>query len=273
MIKGKSTDRFSKTTKTYNCPYCQDTGLILEKRIDSVTYGEPNELEYAVTCPHCGGIAARAEGFQKLSHMPLVFCKDDLSNIDWDIYTDDKGKKIDISDVKELIELFVEHFMDKDGEGEGLYFYSKSRGSGKTYLATCLANTLMNKYGISAKFVSASELIALDKKEDDQIEGLCTCRLLILDDLGAVKSAADWNNSIIFRIIDSRLNSRLSTVITSNCTIEKLPVDTRIIDRIFSIALEIHLPEVSIRLQKSRQAHVDLIRKWKSEKKKDEVII
>lgn len=104
-------------------------------------------------------------------------------------------------------------------------------GSGKTFLACCIANALLAE-GKTVLFIVVPDLLeqikaTYDAKNENDItesELLDTARevpLLILDDLGA-HNYTDWTRNIIFTIINHRLNYLLPTVITTNNSLGEL---------------------------------------------------
>ena len=118
---------------------------------------------------------------------------------------------------------FVENFPDKSN-----FFIFGDTGTGKTHLACCIATEIINK-GYSAVFVKTPEFIDLcyqrfnDKtgEKGAMYERLFDCDLLVLDDLGADYSTRN-TPSLVLTLIDERLNSGLSTVITSNLDISQI---------------------------------------------------
>ena len=171
---------------------------------------------------------------------------------------------------KKTIDCFVHDFDKWESEGFGLYICSRTKGSGKTFLASCICNSLMNRNAIRARFVSATELLDIaqsgDKSSEDEykknpIKKLCDCKLLVLDDIGMKKTGNEWMNEELFKIIDSRMTQGLVTIITSNQKPDELNVDDRIIERIQKMTVVIELPEYNVR---SKEAHAKKIEFFKS---------
>ena len=248
----------TKDLKTYldnenKCPHCKD-GYILRNDEEGRTI--------ASKCPYCnGGHMLKVDNIKKYSHLPNAFYDSDLTNFNWEIYKDNSGKQINIMTQKKIVEKFVWNF--EDWEGMGLYIYSKTKGSGKTFLASAICNTLIKKYAIKTKFVSAVDLIRVDKgeMEEETIDNLCKCKLLVIDDLGIRQCGTDWINSVLFKILDSRINSKLSTIITSNISVSELDLDDRVVDRINAQTIEIPLPELSVRTRESDKKKTELLKR------------
>ena len=241
------------------CEYCKGGGWIIVKKSTTKSrqlYGKTEKgeevlLDYAEPCPHCnGGAAQKTEDVRARANIPATFYDASIENFKWDAYTDDKGKTIDLSMQKKFVDSFIMDFPKWQEKGIGFYIFSKIRGSGKTFLASCICNSLMVKYQISTKFVSASSLIDLAKQDTggkNPIDVLCECNLLVLDDIGQKTTGEDWMNDILFKIIDTRYQNKLITLFTSNVKCSELRVDDRVSSRIDKISQNIPLPEYSFR--------------------------
>ncbi len=154
---------------------------------------------------------------------------------------------------------FTRRYMD-NSHTDGLLLTGQV-GSGKTFLACCIANALLAE-GKTLLFIVVPDLLdqikaTYDAKNDNSItesELLDTARevpLLILDDLGA-HNYTDWTRNKIFSIINHRLNYLLSTVITTNINLEDLEqfLGDRTTSRIFQMCRPYRLlVDVDIRMQ------------------------
>lgn len=171
-----------------------------------------------------------------------------LEAFNWGKYTG-----FDINREKKIVETFVEHFREFEAEGMGLFLTSKTRGSGKTFLASCIGGELINRYEASVSFVNASDLldIAQRKTEDDPIERMISCRVLILDDLGQKQTGREWLSDILFKIIDKRYQKKRIVIVTSNDLLRELDFDARIIDRLYAMTCLVRLPEFCVRSQEA----------------------
>lgn len=239
------------------CPMCKGGGWIIVKKSTARTkevYRNDDLYEFAEPCPHCnGGEAQRVTDIRERANIPATFYDASIENFKWDVYLDDKGNTIDLSRQKKFVDSFIQDYDKWSSMGIGFYIYSKVRGSGKTFLASCICNSLMVKYQISTKFVSASSLIDLSKQEGGKnpIDVLCECNLLVLDDIGQKTTGEDWMNDLLFKIIEARYQKKLVTLFTSNMRCNELRVDDRITSRIDKITQNIPLPEYSFRSKAS----------------------
>lgn len=138
--------------------------------------------------------------------------------------------------------------------GGGLYFYSRERGTGKTYLSTILGNEL-SRQGRRVRWYGMTNLLQEIKAGYDrdsstssaEIINLCrNCEVLILDDIGVEKQSA-WVNETMYTILDYRMSQGKPTIFTSNHRPHELAYDERIIDRISRMTELVEMPEESIR--------------------------
>lgn len=258
------------------CPTCKGSGWILREEIDLPemieTYGEDNKISniYSYPCPTCkGGLAEKTETAKKVSNIPPTFYNKNYESFNWNIYKDESGNKVDMEKKKRLVESYLKDFDKWCKDGLGLYIHSKTKGSGKTFLASCICNELMERYGIKTKFVRATDLLDIsqsgDKNSPDEykrepIKLLCKCKLLVVDDIGQKKTGAEWLNEILFRISDERMSNKLSTIYTSNLELEELNIDDRIIERINKVSFSVSLPEYNVRSTESYNSKLDFLK-------------
>ena len=133
-------------------------------------------------------------------------------------------------------------------------------GIGKTYLVSCIANTLLEQY-VPVIITSSIALLGRYKKayQDKEAEVIITSNLqqadlLIIDDLGA-ENDTTWVKEKLYEIIDSRYRDSKPTIITTNLTLEqlreKLTGDdgvTRTYDRLLEMCYPIRLQGKSRRI-------------------------
>lgn len=229
----------------------------------------PHMIEYAAKCPVCNGGTAVIEKTKRRANLPTSFYEVEIDAFDWTIYEDDAGKKIDLSKQRQFVKSFLDDFKVWQASGVGLYIWSKVKGSGKTFLASAICNTLIKRYGVKSKFVAASELINMEKNaskdkyaiayDADPIKELCDCELLVLDDLGQSSTGGAWLEDILFRIFDTRMHEQRITIVTSNKKIDAHQIDDRISDRMNDILQPLPLPDYKVRSAKAKDKKRDLL--------------
>lgn len=193
------------------------------------------------------------------SLIPFNYLDADSSKFKWDIYEED------VAIQQRVAKSFIQSFDSYQKEGKGLYIYSKTKGSGKTFLACVLANEIMNRRDLSVKFISVPELLEMTKQsykdfaERENINKIYAAELLILDDLGA-EIKKEWIDTELFRLIDYRYTHKRVTIFTSNISIESLKLNDRIVDRIFSMCIKLNLPEKSIRAMQAENDNIKFLK-------------
>lgn len=124
--------------------------------------------------------------------------------------------------------------------GTGLLLYG-GVGTGKTFAAACIANALIDK-GTPVLMTSfpriANTVQGMTTGRQEYYDSFNDYTLLIIDDLSAERKT-EYMQEIVYNVIDTRCNSGLPMIITSNITAQELknPVDTTS-ERIFSRLLE-----------------------------------
>lgn len=261
------------------CQRCGGTGMFMfmqkaseyakERGVPHI-YKEDWEIPVGKPCPFCnGGFADDVIKVKKSADIPNSFYNKRLSDFDWSVYVSDDGKTIDTSSQQSGVRSFIEQFEIWEKKNMGLYIYSKTKGSGKTFLASCICNELMNKQAIRTRFVSASQLIDIsqsgDKNANDEYKRnpmklLHECKFLVIDDLGQKNLGNEWLEDILFKLLDDRMVNSRMTMITSNLAIQELPFNERITDRINKLCMPFHLPEICVRSKEIRESRQELLK-------------
>lgn len=129
-----------------------------------------------------------------------------------------------------------------------------SIGTGKSYMAGCIANALLEEE-ISVHMTNfakiLNELQARFDGKNEYIDYLCGFQLLIIDDLG-VERGTEYGLEQLFNVIDSRYRTRKPLIVTTNLTLNEIKNTTdlsykRIYDRVFEMCMPIQIEGVSIR--------------------------
>lgn len=218
-------------------------GLLVRHTYEDVGYDTQDIFLSDGTMPD-----SRIDERRSRSGMPQEYAYCTGRSIDWGKYG-----AIDITMQKKIVNAFVVNFTMFQREGRGLYFYSDTKGSGKTMVACTVANEILKKHDLSVKFISVADYIELVKAKDDasreNVKAIFEAGLLILDDVGAQVENKEWITTALFRLIDRRYTSHYPTIFTSNVRMEDLKTDTRIVDRIYSVSIPVIMPEVNVRRQ------------------------
>ena len=208
-----------------------------------VTYNIPN---YGITQPYLyDGRISYAKERRTSSMMPKEFAFKFGKNFDWSYYQED------VTIQKRLVNSFVSKYDGYRNTGRGLYIYSKTKGSGKTLLACCLANEIMERYNAVVKFCSVIDYLDLIKDKSaeakETIDSLKKCGLLIFDDIGVQTEKQEWISNSLLSLIDYRCRNNHPIIYTSNLEIEKASSDDRVQSRIYGCSIPICIPETPVR--------------------------
>ena len=111
-------------------------------------------------------------------------------------------------------------------------------GLGKTHLSVAIASEIAKK-GFYVIYASAQSLIKqiedehFGRSDSDTLGEIYKCELLVLDDLG-LEFQSQFNTSVVYDIINTRILNTLPTIINTNLTMDGLRArDTdRIVSRI-----------------------------------------
>ena len=142
-----------------------------------------------------------------LSHIPEQYIGKTLKDFDWNAYNEDTSQQ------KRIAESIIARYDMFIADGHEVYIYSKTSGSGKTMLACCIANELIERRSLSAKFITVPRYV--DLKYDDRYEYM-SCALLILDDWDVQNKKQKEAAETLIKLIDHRRKHRLPTFYTSN---------------------------------------------------------
>lgn len=244
-----------KAASNYDaCPICGGTGYeLFRQRVD----GYDSLVEFARPCTRC-----RAEKrMQDMTGVPPQFRNADLGKFGFSSYSRDMGN------LRKITEDFLKNYRTRwEKSGKGLYLWSKTSGSGKTFLSCCLGKSVMIKYDLRMRFVTVPDYLAAvgesykrQQGEHDASTVYRECDLLIFDDIGAQKSG-EWQEQEIFRIVNERLNAGRIIIFTANMSPEDLNLDSRTIDRIMKQSVILQMPEESIRRNEAQEAQKGFLR-------------
>lgn len=193
----------------YECVLCKDTGYVNGRMCSCLKRAYANE-------------------YAKQSGLIAMLDRENFSTFDDTLFCAQKNErnvsKYDIiMRAKEACEDFVKTF-DADA---GNLFITGPVGTGKTFLANCIAKALLerNKY---IYYFTAPDLISkiMDSEfshvqDEEFLEDLAQCDLLIVDDLGAER-ASEYAVSSVCALIDKRLRNGKKIVLTTNLNFAEL---------------------------------------------------
>ena len=214
----------------YDCEDCKDTGYIeggkchcLQSKIRKLLYAQSN--------------------------LENILDKENFENFSFDYYDDKNilpGQNMTNATYMDGVKKFCERFTDKyfnvdrnkneiktelskESDRRNIVF-SGNTGVGKTYLSNCIAKALLDRY-YSVIYLSAKELfevlvkVNIEKSEEQRYVLLAKevydSDMLIIDDLGS-ELFNHFTTSEFFHIINRRINTEKSTIISTNLSLDKM---------------------------------------------------
>ena len=149
---------------------------------------------------------------------------------------------------------YVQHWEEFLASSTGLLLWGNV-GTGKSYIAGCIANALLDK-GVPVIMTNFARLLnkLTDMYSGDRnayIDSFKKYQLMIIDDLGMERDS-EFAREQVFSVIDSRYRSQLPMIVTTNLSLEELKDTTdlskaRIYDRVMERCLPIKVNEQNIR--------------------------
>ena len=255
---GPGEERMAERTETaYKCEKCRDTGYIFRKGEDGYDYASP-----------CVCLKSRImESKLQFANIPKEFKGYTVESFDLGLYTTPDGKER-AEMAKMLCTNYIKEFPGISEDGKGLYMYSRTKGSGKTRMAASIANDIISQYRISAKFATTLQILdeikktwheqtGADSGEQKFLADIIRVPVLVIDDIG-VEKPTEWVNEKFYSILNGRMVQKQVTIFTSNCEMEKLLFDDRIINRIMKMALPVPFPDESVRAALAKAENKEL---------------
>lgn len=182
-----------------------------------------------------------------------------LKDMRLSFYTKQESKDV-VKAAIGLIKWYLDNLDKNVVDGKGIYFWSDTKGSGKTMIATALANELINNHKKMVKFATSIDILDEIKAtfaphsevtESKLLSDLINTDFLVIDDFGTER-ATDWAGEKFYQIVNNRYINKKVTFFTSNFNLKTLKYDDRISNRIKERSYLVHFPEESVRDYKAR---------------------
>lgn len=126
-------------------------------------------------------------------------------------------------EVSEVCRRYVEHWDDMFKDNIGILFYG-GVGTGKSFLACCIANALIEKLvpvSVTNFPRILNRLQGFDEERQAFIDKLQRYKLLVIDDLG-VERDTSYSVEQVFNVVDTRSRSGMPLIITTNLSMDDL---------------------------------------------------
>lgn len=227
----------------FKCDKCNNTGFILTT----------NENGYEIA-KECECLKERVKNSRlSFADIPEAFRDITVSSFDLSLYKTPEGKR-QAEIAKKLCSNYIKNFEQMANSGKGLYLFSNTKGSGKTRMAVSIANALIKHKNTPVKFTTAIRILEEikatysdnNKSESNLLAAISRVDVIIFDDIGT-ENPTPWVKEKFYSILNERLINGKVTMFTSNCKVEELKLESRIVNRIQKMAIPIKFPEESVR--------------------------
>ena len=178
-------------------------------------------------------------------------------------FANDKGYNPEI----QIAQKYVDHWEEMEREAFGLLLWG-GVGTGKTYIAGCIANALLEK-GVTVMMTNFSRALSdlpgmFSGDRNRYLDSFNRFRLLIMDDFGAERSS-EFALEQVFNIVDGRTRARKPLIITTNLTLPELKnpdclVKARIYDRLLERCVPVRIHKRNLRQENARE-HLQSMKK------------
>lgn len=143
----------------------------------------------------------------------------DTEMANWTFTRDDRANKT----ASNIAHRYVDNFAEMKKHGKGLLFYGPV-GTGKTFLAACIANELISQGHpcMVTNFARITNTLqGMFEGKQRYLDDFNRLDLLVIDDLSAERDTS-FMNEMIFNIIDARYRSGKPLILTTNLSKEEM---------------------------------------------------
>ena len=153
----------------------------------------------------------------------------------------------------QLAQRYVDHWPEMREKNVGLLLWG-GVGTGKSFMAGCIANALMEQEVAVCMTNFARIMNELNNAfagRNEVVDRLCSYPLLVIDDFG-MERGTEYGLEQVYNVVDSRYRSQKPLIVTTNLTLEELqhPEDTahaRIYDRLLEMCCLVFFTGENIR--------------------------
>ena len=158
---------------------------------------------------------------------------------------------------------YVDNFQQFKEAGQGLMFYG-GVGTGKTYVAACIVNALIDegRRCMITNFARVLNTLWSAEEKQEYIDSFNNYELLVLDDLGAERRS-EYAQEQVFNVIDARYRAKLPLIVTTNLDLKDLTTpqnigNSRIYDRVLEMCHPVKVEGESRRTKKALRDYADI---------------
>ena len=168
----------------------------------------------------------RRDGITDPAYLKYTFGQDDRRN----------------PEVSDVCLKYVQNWDDMKADNIGILFYGDV-GTGKSFLACCIANALLGRL-VSVSVTNFPRILntlqgSFDDERQKRIDRLQQYSLLVIDDLGVERDTA-FSVEQVYNVIDTRARSGKPLIVTTNLSMKDLQsppslAHSRIYDRVLEM--------------------------------------
>ena len=227
----------------YSCNECLDTGYVKGKMCN------------------CFKKILRNEAYSALSHLsPLPLSSFRTFNLDYYGETYIAGNVNYVRTKMQKIYNYSVVYANEFGISSENLFMTGETGLGKTHLSLAIADVVIKK-GFGVIYASVPNIVSKLEKEkfrysgdENTLEHLIQCDLLILDDLGT-EYRTQFSSSVIYNVINSRILYKKPTIISTNCSLKSIETDysKRLVSRLWGNYRLLNFCGKDIRAEKAKK--------------------
>lgn len=240
--------------------HCRTCGVAKQCRITHPITGE----QRLVPCV-CGCVLRSEEARKERERLDAAdrargVCFQGTNMHSWNFSNDDHKRP----ELSAALRQYAENFPQYHRQSQGLLLHGPV-GTGKTFLAACVANAVIDQgYRVlMTNFANVANALQSTWEKDAYIRDLVKYDLLILDDLGAERKNSEYMQEIVFNVIDARYRAGGPVIVTTNLTPEELTQSadmgySRIYDRILERCLAVKVDGASRRRQAAAKGWAEM---------------
>lgn len=124
---------------------------------------------------------------------------------------------------------YVKDWEEMKAKNIGMLFWGDV-GTGKTYLAACVANALIERE-VSVRMLNFSHILNSGfETRNELLEDICRCSLLIIDDFGSERET-EYGMETIHSVLDARYNCGKPMIVTTNLPLQTINNQTDVMHK------------------------------------------